>query len=666
MKHRRKTVLLFLCAFCVLFSCVPAHAANSYRDVRVGVSGQMAPLLYITEDGTPAGLYVDIMNELARVGDMNVEYAVYDRQNQAIHALTEGEVDAVLGVVEEDFASFPDVRATSEIYSASICLVMSDEDAQRMRQEALTYPLKAAYELGTVTYSQVSQLNARQIRIVGTQEALYEELVRGDSNAVMAVKDCAQYMLRRDGLAGSYTIALNYVSSVSYNIAVRRSDRLRFNALNGSINALRSSSDYGKIIDRWIVDPDLADAQSRIQDLTHILTIVFWAALAVLAILFLFNLSLRRLVDQRTQELNDKVADLENAYTLRNNLVEHASAANLVVRLDGTILLMNDVARRMEGIPIEQPDLPNIEELPVIGEAWERSPADMDQPELLVLRDEEGKRHTYRYQCHRTSVADERVFIIEDVTDEEQERQEIFEEGKNRALNRIISGIAHEIKNPLTTIKNYASLAKEQGDDPEFQEAFQEYVPKEVDRISKMIETLINYSRPPKGQKELFEAALLVDDVLDLVYLTAKKNVPIQTDLDRSIKLYANREQLRQTLVNLLLNSTESVRSKVEAGEAAEDQTIRVSVYRRGGEAAIEVYDTGIGMSEEQVAQCTDPFFTTKKTGTGMGLAMSKLYVRENDGRLEVESVQGSYTVMRMLFTENGGGHAETADLDRG
>ena len=667
MKHRRKTFLLFLGAFCVLFAGLPFSGtveAAGYKDIRVGVSGKTEPLLFIDDTGNPHGMFVDIMTELADIGDLNVEYVVYSRQNQAVEALENGEIDAVLGVLESDYEDHPQLRASSEIYSASTCLVTpADMDSGNWDMPGST-GISAGYELGTASYYFVSQFNAKPIRIMATQEQLYLSLISGESDIVIGVRDCMQYMLDKAGLEDNYTVALNYMTSVSYSILLKRGDHLRFNAISGCINRLRSSSDYKKVIDRWIINPDLENAQMHIRRLTNILGLVFVAGFLIMVVISVFNRQLSLMVDQKTKELNLKVNDLENAYTLRNKLVEHAYAANLVVRLDGTVLLMNDVARRMEGIPIEQRELPNIETMHIIGPAWERSPAEMDQPELLVLRDADGSRHTYRYQCHRTSVQDERVFIVEDVTSEEQEKQEIFEESKNKALNRIIAGVAHEIKNPLTTIRTYASLAKEQGNDPEFLESFNEYVPREVDRISKMIETLMNYSRPPKGHRERFCMADVVDDCLGLAYISAKKKIPIQTQLDRSLYIRTSKEPIRQALVNLLMNSVESVEMKILGGADPEAQTVKVFVYRQGSEVVTEVYDTGQGMTEEQVQQCMDPFYTTKKTGTGMGLAMSKMYIRENGGRLEVESKPGEFTVMRMLFGEDSNDD-ETQDLDR-
>jgi polar amino acid transport system substrate-binding protein len=593
-----------------------------------------------------------------------VEYVIFDRQIQAVAALDNGEIDAVLGALESDAANYSSLRFSSEIYSGSVCLVTEKSKSSLILDNTSMYRAKTAYEMGTASYSQVSQIRANPIIIMSTQESLFRALQQGDVDMIVAIRDCVQSYLDPGQLSEKYTVALNYLSTPAYSILLRRNDNLRINSINGCINQLRASAKYKDILDRWIVNMDLENAQMHIRRLTNILGAVYAAALLIVVSIIVFNRQLRRMVDEKTSELKEKVDDLENAYTLRNKLVEHGSAANLVVRLDGTVLLMNDIARRMEGIPIEQPELPNIETMRIIGPAWERSPAEMDQPELLVLRDEDGNRRTYRYQCHRTSVQDERVFIVEDVTSEEQEKQDIFEESKNKALNRIIAGVAHEIKNPLTTIKTYASLAKEQGTDPEFMESFNEYIPREVDRISKMIETLMNYSRPPRGQKERFCMADVVDDCLGLAYISAKKKIAIRTQLDRSLYIRTSKEPIRQALVNLLMNSVESVEMKINSGADPEEQTVKVSVYRQSGDIVAEVYDTGLGMTEEQVQQCMDPFYTTKKTGTGMGLAMSKMYIRENGGRLEVESTPGEFTVMKMIFREDRE-NDEAEDLDR-
>ncbi|MCR4804539.1 MAG: transporter substrate-binding domain-containing protein, partial [Clostridia bacterium] len=440
--------------------------------MRVAVCGKSKPLVFLDADGTPSGMYIDIMDELARIGGLDIEYVVFDRKKQAIESLERGEVDAVLGTLESDQTGNPLLASTSEIYSASMCLVAEKGKSDYILRHALTYGYSTAYEVGTSSFVRISQIRPSPILIMSNQDSLYDALRSGEADMVIAVRDCIQYRIREAGLSDAYTTAINYLSSVSYSILLKRSDELRLNTLNTCISSLRSGTEYARIVDKWIIDADLEDAQLRIRNLTYIMAIVFGAALIIVSAFLFFNKRLKQVVAEKTSELKEKVDDLENAYVLRNKLMEHAYAANLVVRQDGSILLMNDVARQMVELPSDREDIPTIEELPVIGELWKKASQAMTQPQLLAVRDGKGVRRTYRYQCHRTSVPDEFVLIVEDVTSEERKKTEILEENKSQALNRIIAGIAHEIKNPLTTIRNYAVLADEEGSDPEFMASF--------------------------------------------------------------------------------------------------------------------------------------------------------------------------------------------------
>ena len=169
-------------------------------------------------------------------------------------------------------------------------------------------------------------------------------------------------------------------------------------------------------------------------------------------------------------------------------------------------------------------------------------------------------------------------------------------------------------------------------------------MPKEVDRINRLIETLINYARPPRGQKERILIGDLIEDCVCLAYVSAKKEIVLQCEVSARAYVYGNKDQLRQALINLLINSIESVEAKLSAGDApAEGLRVCVSGFRR----------EGLGMSESAVQKCTEPFFTTKKTGTGMGLALAKQFVQENAGQFEIESTPGAYTAIRMIFEED-------------
>ena len=659
MKHlhflRKAAILAILCAIFAYSFLVPSSALTS---IKVAVCADLPPLHYIDETGELTGMHIEILNTLARDGNLLLEYILYDRVTDAVTALENGEVRIVLGALPGDVANHTGVTFTNGLSSSSMCMIVPAGQTEKVIYRGDTpRPYRLGFELGSVSLNQISRLPSATMVPVGSQQQLYRQLTSGQSDAVVCAKDSMLYMLERAGIRSEYSVAVSQITEIDYMLLMREDDRILHSRLNGYIGDLRASNQYNDLLSKWLIDLDKQDMQAQFR-------LLLWgiAFLAVIAgiIIFTFyymNARLKVLVAEKTSELNQKVIQLEEASNLRNRLVEHSPGGSLLVKRDGTVLLANSVAREMAGLPKEDVPLGNIRDMKVFSAIWEKAlffiAENRDTPALISLG-RGSSRHTYRYQCHLTSTREEFVVLAEDVTWEENRKQEIFEQRKNQALNRIIAGVAHEIKNPLMSIRTFSSLIHSQRDDPEVQAAFQEYVPREVDRISKMIEVLINYARPPREHKERISVRALVQDCVGLAYLSAKKKITMHSDVPEDVYLYANGDQLRQAFVNLLINSIEAVEAKNAASPLSDAHPcIRVSGYRSGDEFILEVYDEGYGMSEEDILQCTDPFFTTKKKGTGMGLALTKQYVRENNGRLEIESVLGEYTRMKMIFKED-------------
>ena len=659
MKHlhflRKAAFFAVLCAIFAFSFRTPSSALTS---VKIAVCADLPPLHYIDETGELTGMHIEILNTLAKDRDLLLEYVLYDRVTDAVTALENGEVRIVLGALPGDVTNNTGVTFTNSLSSSSMCMIVPAGQTEKVIYRGDTpRPYRLGFELGSVSLNQISRLPSATMVPVGSQQQLYRQLTSGQSDAVVCAKDSMLYMLERAGIRSEYSVAVSQITEIDYMLLMREDDRILHSRLNGYIGDLRASNQYNDLLSKWLIDLDKQDMQAQFR-------LLLWgiAFLAVIAgsIIFTFyymNARLKVLVAEKTSELNQKVIQLEEASNLRNRLVEHSPGGSLLVQRDGTVLLANSVAREMAGLPKEDVPLGNIRDMKVFSAIWEKTlffiAENRDTPALISLGSG-SSRHTYRYQCHLTSTREEFVVLAEDVTWEENRKQEIFEQRKNQALNRIIAGVAHEIKNPLMSIRTFSSLIHSQRDDPEVQAAFQEYVPREVDRISKMIEVLINYARPPREHKERISVRALVQDCVGLAYLSAKKKIDMHSEVPKDVYLYANGDQLRQALVNLLINSIDAVEAKKAALQGTETPlSIRISGYRSAGEFILEIYDQGSGMSEEDILQCTDPFFTTKKKGTGMGLALTKQYVRENNGRLEIESVLGEYTRMKMIFKED-------------
>ena len=273
---------------------------------------------------------------------------------------------------------------------------------------------------------------------------------------------------------------------------------------------------------------------------------------------------------------------------------------------------------------------------------------------ILRLGDSPLHTRAYSYMTHQIirdkAVTGVLVTVI-DVTEAEQERQEEFERQKSSALTRIAAGIAHEIRNPLMTIRTFASLIGTKGDSKQVQESFARYVPDEVDRINRLIDNLIHYAKPTNRHPKRVSVEELVNDSLSLIRpLLRKSNFRLDQKLESDLFIFADRDQLKQVLVNIFLNSVEAMEHKCAVSPPSEPLTLRVHAASRSEKVFLTIRDEGEGMTEQELSACRDPFFTTKQTGAGLGLPLCEQYIRENSGVMEIESVKNEYTLISLIF----------------
>lgn len=265
-----------------------------------------------------------------------------------------------------------------------------------------------------------------------------------------------------------------------------------------------------------------------------------------------------------------------------------------------------------------------------------------------------GAEQRYRYSFQHLLRSDqtfEILLVVENITDEEARRHAAFETEKNKVLNQVVAGIAHEIKNPLMSIKTFVSLIGEQGSDPAFMEDFVRYVPSEVERINRLVEGLIGYAKPARGAAMHMDLSALIQET---IFFTENSNrfrqINISSDIEPEHFIVANRDQIKQVLINIMLNGMESMREKLSASPELAPLTLSVSLRGNGSTSTISIRDEGMGMTQKAILRSMDPFFTTKKTGTGLGLTLSKQYVQDNNGKLDIISEPGSYTEILITF----------------
>jgi signal transduction histidine kinase len=204
------------------------------------------------------------------------------------------------------------------------------------------------------------------------------------------------------------------------------------------------------------------------------------------------------------------------------------------------------------------------------------------------------------------------------------------------SLGTLTAGIAHEIRNPLVAIKTFTQLLPERLDDEEFLNKFLTIASGEVDRISSLISELLEFAKPSEPKLEFEDINAILDGMILLVSTeTSKRLIKVVKQYGTDLPLIQmDREQIKQAFLNILLNAIEAT---PENGEVAVSTR---SFVRPGGQPylQVEISDTGCGIATEYLEEIFNPFFTTKKAGSGLGLSISHQIVQEHQGYITVES----------------------------
>jgi signal transduction histidine kinase len=235
--------------------------------------------------------------------------------------------------------------------------------------------------------------------------------------------------------------------------------------------------------------------------------------------------------------------------------------------------------------------------------------------------------------ANQTAVAVENARLYEDL---KKSKSYIRRADRLASLGTLTAGLAHEIRNPLVAIKTLTQLLPERLDDEEFRNNFLQIASGEVDRISSLVTELLDFARPSDPKLDLEDVNTILDGMILLVSTeTKKKQINITKNYGSDLPpVQVDREQIKQVFLNILLNAIEATR---ENGKI--DVKTR-SFIKPGGEpyVQIEFTDTGSGIPEEYMEDIFNPFFTTKSTGSGLGLSISNQIIQDHRGYIHVES----------------------------
>lgn len=213
-------------------------------------------------------------------------------------------------------------------------------------------------------------------------------------------------------------------------------------------------------------------------------------------------------------------------------------------------------------------------------------------------------------------------------------------------LGELSAGLAHEIRNPLGSIRGTAEILQGAFNTEDRYHEFTTILINEVDRLNQVLENYLRYARPDSMEKQQFSLAPILDDVVQLTAVKARKNqVAVDVDVDVANPVAGDASQYKQAFLNLILNALQAM---------GEGGCLSILATTDENRAVVRFCDTGPGLTEEQRQKIFKPFYTTRSKGTGLGLAITERIVHNHGGSIMVESLpkQGCCFELRLPLAD--------------
>jgi two-component system sensor histidine kinase HydH len=224
------------------------------------------------------------------------------------------------------------------------------------------------------------------------------------------------------------------------------------------------------------------------------------------------------------------------------------------------------------------------------------------------------------------------VIILRDLREIKQLEEQVRRSEKLAAIGELAAGVAHEIRNPLSSIKGFAQYLRHTLKDKPREKEYAETMVSEVDRINTVVTDLLTFARPMEAELVPTDVTELIEHTVRLIQADAQtRNINIQMHISDLSKVPLDANQMTQAILNLLLNALQAVKNggRIEVGAALNTSDLLLKMW---------VEDDGSGISADQKEKIFDPFFTTQEKGTGLGLAIVHKIVENHNGEINLES----------------------------
>ena len=630
------SIILFVLLF-INFAPPCIASGNLPSDIttlRIGGDNNYPPYEYVDTNGIYKGFNVDIIRAVAIELGLEIELIPTTWEN-AIELLKIGQIDAIQGMTvtpERDVA----FDFTQEIVVNSQAIFVLSNTSYITELNDLEGKI-VSIQAEDVTNEILAKVpGAIVIEKINQQEAI-QALLSGEVDAFVGNRLTGIYYTQRFGLTESIKIVGDPISTTMYSTAVRTGDYELLSLLDSGITELKNNGTYDKIYKKWFGEV-IIDVNKKWKKLLSISLTALLISILIISLIYYWNKNLKVQVANRTMEI-----DQSNRF--KGKVID--SIINGIIAFDEFFYVI-------QSNPLAS-DL--LEKDIVEGQSYQDLIGDIIPSEAITFAKSGNTwRNNLEWSFDSLSIKyvdcslipingpdkiEGFILLINDKTKEIELYNLAKHNDKMKALGELSAGVAHELRNPLTSIKAFIDLIPSKINDENFKKELVRIVPKEVNRLDDLVNSLLNYSKPKNPQPAIIQLDTLLTEVLTLLKQKLNEKSIQVVVKGKDTYFYADESQIKQILINIILNSIDAldIKGKIEI-ESNNLETMAVIIIR----------DNGSGIPKVLLTKLFDPFYTSKKTGYGIGLSITDRLIRDNKGDIKIDSDEGHGTTVTIIL----------------
>lgn len=626
------------------------------RELTVGFITGSPPFQFI-ENNEYLGFNIDSLRNIAEIQGLKIKFKPINLK-EGIRSLENGTIDILLGVhfthELSQKISFTDAFVTS---SLSV-VIPKDSD---FRDLSSLQNKTVSLQTDTLEYEFIKNIHNLDMHITFKQDSAFKLIMKDRSDAFIGDFLTASYLIDHYDVENEFEFLESHLIPIEYSFAVNKEKTLLLQVLNEGIRKYKISEEYSKNYNKWFGDLNTPLGE-KLKKIINILLIILVGAFLLILLAFRWNRQLQRKVDEKTkhlrlmnESLKEQIKIARDSNEFNKQILESSQRGIITFNLEQIVLSMNSSACRLLKLK-ENYVGKHLQEIPFVNEILNEKIFDIVEKEEKFFGQEYKLSNTLneeqyiRYDLLPFYDAEQNIigvlFLFEDFTEEKLLERQLVDQEKSRALIQLVAGIAHEIRTPLTSIKTFVEMIPYKMNNKRFQREIVTHVPKEIERLNILVEELINYAKPKSQNKKWIN----LSEILSGTLLLFKQQIEqfgfhLNTIITNEIFIFADENQIKQTLINLILNAIEAMKDKNQKG-----LSLSVKLFSNNEKIILEIEDEGIGIKENIIDRVIEPFYSTKPKGTGLGLSLSNQFIKENNGVLNIFSDDGKGTKITIHF----------------